>query len=145
MQISQNGIDLIKRWEGCKLTAYKDSVGIWTCGYGSTGKDIKEGTVFTQPQAEDRLMAHLDGVEQCVGRCVEVDITQNQFDALCSFVYNLGCANLRVSTLLKKLNDGDLKGASEEFPKWCKAGGKVLKGLQARRADEQRLFLQMTP
>lgn len=144
MKISKNGIDLIKRYEGCKLTAYQDSVGVWTCGWGTTGKDIQEGVTFTPWQAEERLIDHLAGVEDCVNDAVEVDITQNQFDALCSFTYNLGCKSLRMSTLLKKLNAGDIKAASEEFPRWNKAGGKVLRGLTARRIDEQRLFLQVS-
>lgn len=140
MNISEEGVRLIKQFEGCRLTAYQDSVGVWTCGWGTTGPDVKEGVTFTHEQAEKRLRNHLELVEQCVNRCVTVSITQGQFDALCSFVYNLGCGNLMNSTLLKKLNRGDRAGAAAEFPRWVRAGGKVLRGLIARREAEQAMF-----
>lgn len=138
--ISESGIELIKRSEGCRLDAYQDSVGVWTIGWGSTGPDIGKGLTCTLEQADQRLLAHLELVEQCIGRCVTVDLTQWQFDALCSFVYNLGCGKLMNSTLLRKLNSGDKAGAAAEFPRWNKAGGKIRKGLVARRRAEMEMF-----
>lgn len=145
MQASNNGINLIKQFEGCKLTAYQDSVGVWTIGYGWTrpvdGKPIKAGMKIDIPIAERLLKTGLVGYEADVTKIVRVKLNQNQFDALVSFCYNLGARSLSTSTLLKKLNAGDYRGAADEFPKWNKAGDKVLNGLTARRGAERELFL----
>lgn len=145
MQASNNGINLIKQFEGCKLTAYRDSVGVWTIGYGWTrpvdGKPIKAGMKIDIPIAERLLKTGLVGYEFDVMKMVRVRLSQNQFDALVSFCYNLGARSLSTSTLLKKLNAGDYAGAANEFPKWNKAGGKVLAGLTRRREAEKSLFL----
>lgn len=140
MKISQRGVDLIKEWEGCKLTAYQDSVGVWTVGYGSTGGDVCKGLTITQEDAEKRLRKHLEGVERAIGRLVTVPLTQGEFDALCSFVYNLGEGALAKSTLLKMLNNNDYDGAAQQFLRWDKAGGQVLAGLTRRRQAEMRRF-----
>ncbi|HDT1481321.1 lysozyme [Enterobacter chengduensis] len=145
MQTSDKGIALIKQFEGCKLTAYQDSVGVWTIGYGWTqpvdGKPIRAGMTINQETAERLLKTGLVSYESDVSRLVKVGLTQGQFDALVSFTYNLGARSLSTSTLLRKLNAGDYAGAADEFLRWNKAGGKVLNGLTRRREAERDLFL----
>ncbi|MDK2375269.1 lysozyme [Serratia fonticola] len=145
MNISANGIALIKQFEGCKLKAYKDSVGVWTIGYGWTqavdGKQIKAGMAIDQPTADRLLKCGVVQYEQAVNQLVKAKINQQQLDALVSFAYNLGIRSLSTSTLLKKLNAGDKQGAADEFLKWTNAGGKELRGLVTRRAAERELFL----
>lgn len=145
MQTSDKGIALIKQFEGCKLTAYQDSVGVWTIGYGWTqpvdGKSIRAGMTIKQETAERLLKTGLVSYESDVSRLVKVGLTQGQFDALVSFTYNLGSRSLSTSTLLRKLNAGDYAGAADEFLRWNKAGGKVLNGLTRRREAERALFL----
>lgn len=145
MQTSEKGIALIKQFEGCKLTAYQDSVGVWTIGYGWTqpvdGKPIRAGMTIKQETAERLLKTGLVSYEGDVSRLVKVVLTQGQFDALVSFTYNLGARSLSTSTLLRKLNAGDYAGAADEFLRWNKAGGKVLNGLTRRREAERALFL----
>lgn len=145
MQTSDKGIALIKQFEGCKLTAYQDSVGVWTIGYGWTqpvdGKPIRAGMTIKQEAAERLLKTGLVSYESDVSRLVKVGLTQGQFDALVSFTYNLGARALSTSTLLRKLNAGDYAGAADEFLRWNKAGGKVLNGLTRRREAERALFL----
>ena len=145
MQTSEKGIALIKQFEGCKLTAYQDSVGVWTIGYGWTqpvdGKPIRAGMTIKQETAERLLKTGLVSYESDVSRLVKVGLTQEQFDALVSFTYNLGSRSLSTSTLLRKLNAGDYAGAADEFLRWNKAGGKVLNGLTRRREAERALFL----
>lgn len=145
MQTSEKGIALIKQFEGCKLTAYQDSVGVWTIGYGWTqpvdGKPIRAGMTIKQETAERLLRTGLVSYESDVSRLVKVGLTQWQFDALVSFTYNLGARSLSTSTLLRKLNAGDYAGAADEFLRWNKAGGKVLNGLTRRREAERALYL----
>ncbi|WP_320728543.1 lysozyme [Enterobacter ludwigii] len=145
MQTSDKGIALIKQFEGCKLTAYQDSVGVWTIGYGWTqpvdGKPIRAGMTIKQETAERLLKTGLVSYESDVSRLVRVGLNQGQFDALVSFTYNLGARSLSTSTLLRKLNAGDYAGAADEFLRWNKAGGKVLNGLTRRREAERALFL----
>lgn len=145
MQTSDKGIALIKQFEGCKLTAYQDSVGVWTIGYGWTqpvdGKPIRAGMMIKQETAERLLKTGLVSYESDVSRLVKVGLNQGQFDALVSFTYNLGARSLSTSTLLRKINAGDYTGAADEFLRWNKAGGKVLNGLTRRREAERALFL----
>ncbi|EOZ1373914.1 lysozyme [Enterobacter hormaechei] len=145
MQTSDKGIALIKAFEGCKLVAYQDSVGVWTIGYGWTqpvdGKPVRAGMTIKQETAERLLKTGLVSYESDVYRLVKVGLTQGQFDALVSFAYNLGARSLSTSTLLRKLNAGDYAGAADEFLRWNKAGGKVLNGLTRRREAERALFL----
>ncbi|EPA6641114.1 lysozyme [Serratia ureilytica] len=145
MNISKNGIELIKRFEGLELKAYQDSVGVWTIGYGWTqtvdGKKIAPGMRIDQATADRLLKCGVVQYEQGVNQLVKVRITQGQFDALVSFAYNLGLRSLSTSTLLRKLNDGDKQGAADEFGRWVNAGGKRLDGLVTRRAAERRMFL----
>jgi len=145
MQISNAGISLIKEFEGCRLKAYQDSVGVWTIGYGWTqpvdGRKIGPGMVIDQATTERLLKCGLVQYEQGVNQLVKVIITQGQFDALVSFAYNLGLRSLSTSTLLRKLNAGDKQGAADEFGKWVNAGGVRLNGLVKRREAERKLFL----
>ena len=140
MKISQKGIGLIKRFEGCKLNAYICPAGIPTIGYGSTD-GVTIGDSITQDEAEVLLREDLERFERGV-EALAPDVNQNQFDALVSFAYNLGLAALSGSTLLKKVKAKEWVAAADEFPKWKHAGGKVLPGLVARRAAEALLFLE---
>lgn len=140
--INQEGINLIKKFEGLSLRAYKDVAGVLTVGYGHTGWDVKLNTIITSDQAEDLLLDDLEYFCKVVDDCVKVQITNNQFAALVSFTFNVGGTALLTSTLLKKLNAGDIKGASSEFLRWNKAGGKVMAGLTGRRSAERDLFLK---
>lgn len=143
--MSKNGLTLLKSFEGCELTAYQDPVGIWTVGYGWTqpvnGKPVGKGMIITQETADHLLQSGVVQYEKGVTRLLSVTVNQAQFDALVDFAYNLGVKALEGSTLLKKLNAGDYAGAADEFPKWNKAGGKVLNGLVKRRAAERAFFL----
>ncbi len=145
MQISKGGIELIKRFEGLRLKAYQDSVGVWTIGYGWTqpvdGKKVGPGMQIDQDTADRLLKCGVVQYEQGVNQLVKVKITQGQFDALVSFAYNLGLRALSTSTLLQKLNAGDKQGAADQFGRWVNAGGKRLDGLVARRAAEREMFL----
>jgi len=134
--------DLIKASEGFKLNAYQDGGGVWTVGYGSTGSDIKEGTVWTVEDCERRLRLDLLMIEKDIGELVKVPLTQSQISALCSFIYNVGYGAFKKSTLLKKLNEKDYEGAANELPRWNKDNGKVVKGLSIRRAKEREIFLK---
>ena len=137
------GIALIKQYEGLRLTTYKDAVGSPTIGYGHVENPIPPGgtRTITAEDAEQILREDLQRFEHDVNNMLTVEVTQNQFDALVSFAFNLGPANLKSSTLLRKVNSGDFNGAAAEFPKWNHAGGQVLAGLTARRNAEKNLFL----
>ena len=139
MNISQEGLALIKKFEGCELEAYKCAAGVWTIGYGST-KGVKEGDTITQEEADKLLLHEMEEYEGYVNDLVTVDLSQNQFDALVSWVFNLGPANLKASTLLKVLNAKDYEGVPAQIKRWNKAGGKVLQGLIRRREAEAFLF-----
>ncbi|TNH43767.1 lysozyme [Photorhabdus luminescens] len=140
MQISEHGLAELKIYEGCSLTAYRCPANVWTIGYGHT-LGVKPGDVTTEAQAEQFLLDDLAPVYITIEHNVKVPLTQGQFDALCSFIFNLGAGALVRSTLLKKLNAGDYKGAANEFMRWNMAGGRVLPGLDARRASEKTMFL----
>ena len=139
MKLGERGTEILKYFEGCKLTAYQDSVGVWTIGYGHT-KGVYDGMTITQDQAEQMLLSELEEYEGYIENMVTVPLTQNQFDALVVWVYNLGPTNFRNSTLLKELNSGDYTAAGKEITRWNKAGGKVLAGLVKRREAEAQLF-----
>lgn len=137
--INGAGLRLLKQYEGCKLTAYKCPAGIWTIGYGSTGGHVKRGLTITQDQAEGLLRSDLRRFEDAVAKLAP-GATDNQFSALVSFAFNVGIDALKKSTLLKLHKAGDYEGAAEQFPRWNKAGGKVLPGLVKRRAAEAALY-----
>ena len=133
------GLALIKKFEGCELKAYQCSAGVWTIGYGHT-KDVVEGMEITQEQAEQMLVDELHEYESYINKYVTVALSQNQFDALVSWVYNLGPANLTASTMLKVLNSGEYEDVPAQMKRWNKAGGEVLNGLVRRREAEALLF-----
>lgn len=126
---------------GCRLAAYQDSVGVWTIGYGHT-KGVKPGDKITQAQADEFLTQDTAGAASDVSRLVKVELSQNQFDALVSFTFNLGGKNLASSTLLKRLNEGNYRAASDQFGRWVFAGNVLLQGLLKRREAERQLFVQ---
>lgn len=138
---SQNGIELIKSFEGCVLKAYRDAVGIWTIGYGHTS-NVYPGMSITAAQAEAYLKWDLTRFENSVHSYITITITQNMHDALVSFAFNVGAGALKNSTLLGKLNQGDINGAAKEFERWVYAGEKILPGLVKRRAAEKKMFLK---
>lgn len=140
MRTSQRGLSLIKSFEGLRLQSYQDAVGVWTIGYGTT-RGVTGGMSISKEQAERMLLQDVQRFEPEVHRLVTAQLNQNQWDALVSFTYNLGSANLKSSTLRRLINAGDYAGAAEQFPRWNKAGGKVLPGLVRRRAAERDLFL----
>lgn len=132
----------IKTAEGLRLTAYLDTGGVWTIGYGHTGGDVREGLTIPLSEAERLLTRDLRVAEGHVNDAVKVKLTQNQFDALVSFVYNVGGGAFRSSTLLKLLNAGDYDGAANQLPRWNKDNGRVVNGLTNRRREERELFLR---
>ena len=139
MKLGERGTEILKYFEGCKLTAYQDSVGVWTIGYGHT-KGVYNGMTITQEEAEQMLLTELEEYEGYIEDMVTVPLTQNQFDALVVWIYNLGPTNFKNSTLLKELNAGNYNAAGQEITRWNKAGGKVLAGLVKRREAEAELF-----
>ena len=146
MKTSSKGKAIIKQYEGFRAKPYLCPAGVPTIGYGATYyADGRKVTLRDAPISEadaDKLLDKmLVKYEDAVNRYVQVPINQNQFDALVSFCYNLGQENLRNSTLLKKVNAKDFKGAADQFLRWNRAGGKVLAGLTKRRTDERKLFL----
>ena len=139
MQISKEGICLIKKFEGCKLEAYYDAVNVLTIAYGRT-KNVQASDTCTQEQADAWLEEELHEYGGYVNDAVTVDLEQNQFDALVSWTYNLGPSNLNRSTMLKVLNKGHYEEVPAQICRWNKAGGKVLEGLTRRRNAESLLF-----
>lgn len=139
MTPSQNAIDLVKKFEGCKLEAYLDIGGIPTIGYGHTA-DVHEGDACTEAMAEEWLMNNLQSAADCVLGSLSCALTQNELDALACFTYNVGCANFKNSSMHMFLSRGDYQRASQEFPKWDHVKGVVVNGLLNRRLAEQALF-----
>jgi lysozyme len=143
MKTSNAGVELIARFEGVRLKAYDDGVGVWTIGYGHTGQDVHPGLTITMKRARELLRQDLSGAEKAVNQTVKRPLNQSQFDALVSLVFNTGPLPL-TKTLGSCLNKGDVRGASGEFPKWCKAtkNGQLitLDGLVRRRKAEREMF-----
>lgn len=139
-------LNFIKKYEGFELKAYQDSVGIWTIGYGTImypdGDKVEQGDVITPQQATDYLMYEVEKKSKAVEQYIKTILTQNQFDALVSFAYNVGVSAFKNSTLLKIINKNpnDFDKIKAEFLKWAKAGGKVIKGLYNRRLAEYNLY-----
>jgi lysozyme len=142
MKTSPRAIALLKEHEGLRLTAYLCPANVWTIGWGHTRR-VYPGQRITEEEAEAMLAADLIEAERCVRMNVSVPLNQNQFDALVSFVFNLGCPALRRSTLLRHLNAGDHDKASQQFPRWVHGGGRKLPGLVRRRAAEKNLFREV--
>tara|TARA_Y100001972_G_scaffold64277_1_gene78520 strand:- start:27 stop:491 length:465 start_codon:yes stop_codon:yes gene_type:complete len=139
MKISEYGLNLIKHFEGLELEAYQCAAGVWTIGYGHT-KDVQPGDQWSESHADHMLEVEMEEYENYVNTAVTVPLSQNQFDALVSWVYNLGNGNLTSSTMLKVLNSGDYAGVPAQIKRWNKAGGKVLEGLTRRRQAEADMF-----
>ncbi|MCO8045003.1 lysozyme [Acinetobacter bohemicus] len=146
MHVSPSGIDLICNFEGLRLSAYDDGVGVWTIGFGTTkypnGIRVKKGDTCTVAQARSYMQHDLKEFEQTVNNAVKVEVNQNQFDALVSLAYNIGTNAFKNSTLIKRLNEGNYKAAANQFDAWVNAGGKRMQGLVNRRATEKALFLK---
>ena len=140
MKTSREAIDLIKRFEGCRLNAYKCPAGVWTIGYGHTGKDVCEGMRINQEQAEALLVKDILAVEQQLERSVKVPLGINQFSALVSFVFNLGIAKFEVSTLARLIESGNFSAAASQFERWVYSNNDKLSGLVERRKAERELF-----
>ena len=145
MSVSNKGVDLICEFEGKRLVAYDDGVGIWTIGFGTikypNGVRVKKGDTCTLDQAKEYMRHDLIEFEHTVNSSVKVPLNQNQFDALVSLAYNIGSNAFKSSTLVKKLNTGDYQGAADQFNVWVNAGGKRMQGLVNRRDREKLLFL----
>lgn len=146
MTTSDVGVDLITSFEDTRTKAYDDGVGIWTIGIGTTvypnGNKVKQGDTCTLEQVKSYFKHDLAKFETAVNESVAAPINQNQFDALVSLTYNIGAGAFKDSALLKKLNKRDYQGAADQFLRWNKAGGKVMKGLVRRREAERALFLK---
>lgn len=144
--ISDNGYALISQSEGLRTTAYLDTGGVWTIGYGTikypNGTAVKKGDTCTQGQAELWLQNDCEWVDQCLDKYIKVNVTQNQFDALASFVYNVGETAFVKSTLLTLLNQSNFTAAANQFDRWVFDNGKRVQGLVNRRVAEKVLFLK---
>ncbi len=142
--VNKESLDKIRQWEGLRLTAYKDSVGVWTIGYGHTGADVKPGMTITNARADELLKSDLRTAERAVDNAVTVPLSDNQFGALVSFVFNVGVGAFNGSTLLRKLNAGDYASVPSELARWNKGTIKgkkvVIPGLVNRRAAEIGLW-----
>lgn len=145
MKIDRAGFELIKQFEGCRLTAYQDSVGVWTIGYGLTSAagfaKVDQGMTISQQQADSWLVETVIPYEQAVVKAIHKPMTQKQFNAMVSLCYNIGQGAFASSSLVRDFNAGNIKQASYDFLKWNRAGGVVNKGLMNRRAKEQAVFL----
>ena len=147
MKISQTGVDLIRRFEGCSLTPYLCPAGYWTVVYGHVigiGKTKPEKQLYTQEEVDELLRTDLARFEQGVLRYCPVHLTQFEFDSLVSFSFNLGLGVLQRSTLRRKILRQDKQAAARNILKYNKAGGQVLKGLTRRREAEYRMFTKET-
>ena len=145
LRTSALGVALIKQFEGLRTGAYLDAAGIWTIGYGHTGEEVRSGLRIDAAQADALLRQDLRAAEAAVRAWVTQALAQASFDALVSFVFNVGATAFAGSTLLHKLNAGDIEGAAAEFERWRYAGGRALPGLLRRRIAERTLFLSPHP
>lgn len=146
MKLSVEGLNLIKRFEGVRNRPYRCSAGLWTVGVGhliGDGKLLPKSwdRTFTEKEINALLIRDLSRFERGVGMYIKVPLRQHEYDALCSFAFNLGLGTLQRSTLRQKINRNDKEGAAKEILKYCRAGGKIIKGLQRRREAEYQMFL----
>jgi lysozyme len=137
---SSTGLMLTRSFEGLRLTAYQDSAGVWTIGYGHTGPEVHRGQCIREIEAEALLRADLTSAVRTVRKAVSVDLTQHEFDALVDFCFNVGRGSFLGSSLLRYVNQGGFDSAVVQFGLWVHAGGKVVSGLVRRRAAEAALF-----
>lgn len=144
MKPSQDCVDLVKSFEGFQSKAYKCPAGVLTIGYGTT-ENVQAGDVVTETEAEEMLRNDLLDASKAVDELVDVELSQNQYDALVSFIYNVGREAFRNSTMLKLINAGKpAKDIGPQFERWVRAGGAVLTGLKKRREAERSLFCRET-
>lgn len=141
MKTSEEGLDHIEASEGIRYVAYLDTGGVWTIGVGHTGPEVVKGLRATEEQVREWLVEDVEEAEDAVNRLVKVELNQNQFDMLVSFVFNVGEGQFKRSTMLRLLNKGDYEAAANEFPKWKFDNGKMIQGLLNRRLEEQKIFL----
>ena len=146
MHIATPGLEIIKYYEGWSSSVYQCPAGRWTQGWGSTwdhrGNPItSNNSDIDEITGESYLRREISHVEKAIGQLVKAELTQNMFDSICSFCYNCGTGAFQRSTMKMKLNRGDYLGASDEFKRWCRSGGRILKGLVLRRVKEKELFL----
>ena len=146
MHINERGIEMVKSFEGLALKPYLCPANVWTVGYGATvGRDGGPVDPDMEPISEDEaealLLRDLESSEGWVSRLIKTALTENQYSALTSFTFNVGCGALQRSTLRMKLNRSEYQGAADEFPKWKFANKRILAGLVRRRAAERKLFL----
>lgn len=141
MVLSPTGEKLIKGFESLALVAYQDQGGIWTCGWGHTGKDVVEGTTCDEALAETWFQMDTAAAVAAVNYTVHVPINQTEFDALVSFTFNVGVGNEAHATLITYVNQSNFAAAAAEFPKWDHIKGVPNAGLLSRREAEQALFL----
>lgn len=139
MSVTQQTVDLVKKFEGFRSKAYRCPAGVWTIGYGTTS-GVSKGQQVTQGEAELMLSTDLAVAINAVRNAVKVKLNDNQLSALASFVYNVGEGAFKGSTLLKKLNAGDYGAVPSELRKWTHAGGRMLVGLAVRRDAEAKLW-----
>ena len=139
MNYSKSGLQLTEQFEGVRLTAYQDQVGVWTIGYGHTA-GVQPGDTCTQEQAEAWLQSDVSWAVQTVNLYVTIALTQGEFDALVDFVFNLGSGSFEHSTLLTLVNQRNFGAAADQFERWDHAGGKVVAGLLRRRQAEEEEF-----
>ena len=146
MNLSVEGINLIKRFEGVRSRPYRCSAKLWTVGVGhliGDGKSLPDSwnRTFTEKEINALLIRDLNRFERGIRMYIKVPLRQCEYDALCSFAFNLGLGTLQRSTLRQKINRNDKEGAAKEILKYCRAGGKIIKGLQIRREAEYKMFL----
>ena len=146
MNLSAEGINLIKRFEGVRSRPYRCSAKLWTVGVGhliGNGKSLPEAwnRTFTEEEINALLIRDLNRFERGIRMYIKVPLRQCEYDSLCSFAFNLGLGTLQRSTLRQNINRNDKEGAAKEILKYCRAGGKIIRGLQIRREAEYRMFL----
>lgn len=141
MEYSKQGLKLTESFEGCRLTAYRDQIGRWTIGYGHA-VGVTPGETITQPEAEALLNADIQWAVSFVNNIVKVSLSQNEFDALVDFTFNLGSGNFQHSALLELVNQQKFAEAAQQFDLWDHAGGQVVAGLLRRRQAEEQEFTE---
>lgn len=140
MKISAEGLEFIREFEKLKLEAYRDSGGVWTVGYGHTGADVTPGLKIDEPVAEALLRGDVGDAERCINSVVKVALSQPEYDALCSFIFNIGVKAFRESTMLRLLNEENYTAAALQFKRWVYDDRRVVAGLVNRREAERKLF-----